>query len=88
MFPAEARAGRGTITGPVDTNIFRRVKMSRTTLIAAVMLALVALAHLVRFLFKVEATIGGVAVPMWVSVLATVVAGGVALQLWREGRTR
>ncbi len=62
--------------------------MTRATLIAAVLLALVAVAHLLRMLFNMEATIGGVAVPMWVSVIATVVAGGVALLLWRDGRAR
>lgn len=62
--------------------------MTKTTLIAAVMLALVALGHLMRLIFKVEATVGGTSIPMWVSVIATVVAGGVALQLARERRTK
>jgi hypothetical protein len=62
--------------------------MTKTTLVAAVMLALVALAHLARLIFTVEATVAGTSVPMWVSGIATVVAGGVALQLWREGRAK
>jgi hypothetical protein len=62
--------------------------MTRPTLIAAVLLALVAVAHLLRMLLNMEATIGGVAVPMWVSVIATVVAGGVAILLWRDRRAR
>jgi hypothetical protein len=60
--------------------------MTRATLIAAVLLALVAAAHLLRIVLKVEATIGGAAVPMWVSVIGALVAGGVALQLWRDRR--
>jgi hypothetical protein len=62
--------------------------MTRTTLIAAVLLAFVAVAHLLRILFNIEATIGGVAVPMWVSVVATLGAGGVALLLWYDRRAR
>lgn len=62
--------------------------MTRPTLIAAILLALVAVAHLLRMLFNMEATLGGVAVPMWVSVIATVVAGGVAMLLWRDRRAR
>jgi hypothetical protein len=60
--------------------------MTRATLMAAVLLALVAVAHLLRILFHTEATVGGVAVPMWVSVIATVVAGGLAILLWRDRR--
>ena len=62
--------------------------MTRATLIAAVLLGLVAVGHLLRILFNVEVTIGGVAVPMWVSVIGTLVAGGVAILLWREHRAR
>lgn len=56
--------------------------MNRVTLIAAVLLA-VAVAHVLRILFHVEAIIGGAAVPMWVSVAAAGVAGGMAILLWR-----
>lgn len=62
--------------------------MTRVTLIAAVLLTLVAVAHLLRILFHMEATIGGVSVPMWVSVIATFVAGGVAILLWRDRNAR
>jgi hypothetical protein len=62
--------------------------MTKTTLVATTLLALVAVAHVVRLIFKAEATIGGATVPMWASVLAAVVAGGVAVQLWREHRPK
>ena len=62
--------------------------MTRATLIAAVLLALVAVAHLLRILFNIKATIGDVAVPMWVSVVATLMAGAVAILLWRDRRAR
>ena len=60
--------------------------MTQPTLIAALLLTLVAVAHLLRVVFGVDATVGGTVVPMWVSVAATVVAGGVALMLWRDRR--
>ncbi len=60
--------------------------VTRPTLIAALLLALVAVAHLLRVLFNLEATIGGVAMPMWVSLVAAAVAGSVAILLWRDGR--
>lgn len=56
------------------------------TAIAAVLLALVALGHLLRALFGLGLVVGGYAVPVSVSVVATVVAGGLALLLWREAR--
>jgi hypothetical protein len=34
----------------------------------------------------IEATVAGTMVPQWVSIAATVVAGGVALMLWRDRR--
>ena len=58
--------------------------MRRATLLAAILLALMSVAHLLRLLFRVEATVGGQSVPMWVSVVAALVAGGVAVLLWRD----
>ncbi len=60
--------------------------MKPAALTATVLLALVALAQLLRLIFRVEVTAAGTAVPLWVSGVAFVVAGGVALMLWRESR--
>ena len=60
--------------------------MTPPTRIAAVLLTAVALAHLGRVVLGIEATVAGSLVPMWVSVAATIVAGGVALMLWRDRR--
>ncbi len=60
--------------------------MRPATLTAPVLLALVSLAQLLRLIGRVEVTAGGSPVPMWVSGVAFVVAGGVAFMLWREGR--
>jgi hypothetical protein len=62
--------------------------MKPVTAIATVLLALVALLHLLRLIFGVEAVVGGRLIPMWPSGLATLIAGGVALQLWRESRPK
>ena len=60
--------------------------MTQPTLIAAILLTLVAIAHLFRVVLGIEATVAGTVVPMWVSIAATIVAGGVALMLWRDRR--
>ncbi len=60
--------------------------MKPAALIASVILTLVAFAHLLRFIFRVEVTAGGTTIPMWLSGVAFVLAGGVAIMLWREGR--
>jgi len=56
------------------------------TMLAVVVFALVALVHLLRLAFGWEATINGAAVPMWASILALVVSGGLAVMLWRESQ--
>jgi protein-S-isoprenylcysteine O-methyltransferase Ste14 len=58
------------------------------TTLASILFALVSLLHLLRLVFKVEVTVGGNVIPMWVSVLGCLVSGGVALAVWRENRTR
>jgi len=54
--------------------------------IAVVVFSLVALLQLVRVIAGWEVTINGVAVPIWASVIACVVAGALAALLWREAR--
>jgi len=55
-------------------------------LVATIFLALVAVAHLVRLALRVEVIAGGMVVPMWMSVVASVFTGGLAILLWRESR--
>lgn len=62
--------------------------MKPATLTATVILATVSLAHLLRLLLGVQVTLGDNIVPMWVSVVAFVVAGGTAFMLWRESSGR
>jgi len=56
------------------------------TAIAVVLLGLIAFGHLLRVLAGWTLVIGAIVVPMWPSVLAVLVFGGLAIMLWREAR--
>ena len=60
--------------------------MKPGTSLAIFVFALVALAHIVRLAFNVPVTIGTWSVPMWGSLLSAILAGGLAVVLWRENR--
>ena len=56
------------------------------TLLAIFVFAIVALVHLLRLFFGWEATFNGAVVPVWLSAVGLVVAGGLAAGLWWESR--
>jgi hypothetical protein len=56
------------------------------TTIAVIVLALIALLQLLRFLLRWEVTLNGAVVPVWLSGIAFVVAGALAVMVWRERR--
>jgi hypothetical protein len=58
----------------------------QASLVAAILFWLIALAQLLRVLFRLEVTAGGVNIPLWVSILATVILGTLGIWLWRERR--
>jgi hypothetical protein len=60
--------------------------MKPFTTLAAVVLGLIALAHLYRLLRPFEVVVAGSAVPQWVSAAGLIVAGGISIMLWREAR--
>ena len=60
--------------------------MKPFTTIAAVVFTLIALMQLLRFILSWEITVNGVIVPVWMSGIASVVAAGLAVMLWRETR--
>ncbi len=62
--------------------------MKPVTVGATILLAVVSLAHLMRILFGVRVTVADAVIPMWVSGVAFVVAGGLAIMLWCGARTR
>ena len=60
--------------------------MKPATCLAALLLTLVALGHLLRLVFRTEVVVSGTVVPMWVSVPGILVALALAIGLWRERR--
>ena len=60
--------------------------MKPYTTAAAVLLGVVALAHLYRLIQPFDVVVAGWAVPQWVSAVALVVTGGISVMLWRESR--
>lgn len=55
--------------------------MKPVTTIAIGIFAMVAVLHVIRMLFAWEVIINGLTIPMWVSVLGALIAGGLALAL-------
>jgi hypothetical protein len=58
----------------------------KLTLIAAIILAAIALLHLLRLLLGWALIVGDLVIPVWPSVLVVVVFGLLAVLLWREAR--
>jgi len=61
--------------------------MKPATSLAVLIFTLVAVAHLLRLVFRVEVLVAGAAMPMWLSVVGLVVASVLAVALWREGQS-
>jgi len=61
--------------------------MKPASLMAALVFALVAAAHLLRLISQVEVMVGGATIPMWVSVVGLIVPGALAVALWREAQS-
>ncbi len=60
--------------------------MKRYTILAAILLSLIAVLQLTRYLLRWQVTVNGVDIPVWASGIAFLVAGAVAALLWRESR--
>ena len=56
----------------------------KPTLIAAIILAAIALLHLLRLLFGWSVIVGTTAIPMWPSFLVVPIFGWIAIQLLRN----
>jgi len=56
------------------------------TTVAVFVFMIVATIHVLRLLYGWEVLINGAGVSMWVSILAAVIAGGLAFAVWRELR--
>lgn len=62
--------------------------MKPGTVGAAILLTVIALLQLLRAVLGVRVTVGDTEIPIWVSVVAFVVAGGLATLLWQESRRK
>ena len=60
--------------------------MKPFTVIAIVVFSLIAILQLTRFILGWEVSVNGVIIPVWVSGIVFVIAGGLAVMLWRETR--
>jgi hypothetical protein len=60
--------------------------MKPATLVGTIFIFVVAVLHLVRILLHVELTVNGVMVPMWMSIVAFLFTGGLAIMMFRENR--
>ena len=58
--------------------------MKPFTNVSVVVLAFIAMMQLLRFVMGWEVSVNGVHVPVWVSGVAFLFAGGLAVMVWRE----
>ena len=58
--------------------------MSSARILSIALFGLVAIAHLLRLLMGWTVTVDSWLVPMWVSVIGTLVPAGLAVMLWKE----
>jgi hypothetical protein len=56
------------------------------TTIAVAVFTLMAIVHLLRLFAGWEVVVTGFVIPVWWSGVGLVIAGGLALMLWREAR--
>lgn len=61
-------------------------RMKPASLIAVLVFSLIAVAHLLRLIFQAEVLVAGATIPMWVSSVGLLVAGALAVALWREAQ--
>jgi len=54
--------------------------------LAVIIFALIALIHLVRLIRPFEVVVHNFVVPQWMSAVGLIVAGTMAVMLWRESR--
>jgi hypothetical protein len=60
--------------------------MKPFTTFAVLLLALVALVHLFRLIRGIQVIFGSHTIPLWVSGVGAIVAGLLAIMVWRESR--
>ena len=56
--------------------------------VASVLFALFAIGHVVRLVKQAQVTVGTYQIPMWVSVVALIIAGTLSIWMWRLSAAR
>lgn len=62
--------------------------MKPFTTLASILFGLIAILQLLRVVLGWEIVVAGTTIPFWASIVAALVAGLVAIMLWRESRIR
>ena len=60
--------------------------MKPITTITTIFLGLLALMQFTRVVMVWDVSVNGMAIPVWISAIAFVIAGALALMLWKENR--
>jgi hypothetical protein len=60
--------------------------MKTATTIAMIIFIVIAILHVVRLIFQTDVVVGGVVIPMWVSIGGAIVAALLALAIRNEHR--
>ncbi|MEJ7745987.1 MAG: hypothetical protein WKF61_04380 [Luteimonas sp.] len=60
--------------------------MKPFTTITTIFLGLLALMQLTRFVMRWDVSVNSMSIPVWISAVAFLIAGGLALMLWKENR--
>jgi len=75
-------------TAPPSIALAKGASMNKPfTVLAVIVLALVSLLQLLRLVLGWAITINDVAIPLWASGIAFLVAAGLAAMVWRESRS-
>ena len=78
-----AAVNTANVTRPFSEGV---IIMKPATHLASILLAAISLAHLFRILLGIQVTVADTLIPLWMSAVAFVVAGGLAIMLWREAQ--
>ncbi len=60
--------------------------MKTGSLLASILLSIVAFGHLLRIAFGVELLVEGLVIPQWPSILGVVIPVGIVWLLWKESK--
>jgi len=60
--------------------------MKSSTKLAALLLAIVAVLHLLRVVFSIEMTIDNIGIPMWISIVGFIIPAILSIGLLKESK--